>query len=312
MDLQISYAQKTMIDKFIDKIEYDIEHENGPMWLKPWTGSGPTNAATGRSYTGINYLLLQFDQLINEYTTNKWITFKQAKKHGGQVRKGSKAQTVIFYSQVPKQKARPDDKEEFYFMAKVYHVFNISQVDNLNIKQLDTENENETIENRLAADTVIDNYINGVKPGQTKIASFSPNNNGPVSNNRAFYNPKTDYINLPKREQFITNDEYYSTVFHELIHSTGHPKRLNRFNETNEEYKNHLESYASEELTAEFGNALLCQFTGIENNNVEKNSVEYLKSWLQVFKNEPKLLLTAASKAYKAMQHVVNGTQQTT
>jgi antirestriction protein ArdC len=122
--------------------------------------------------------------------------------------------------------------------------------------------------------------------------------------NRAMYNPRSDTVTLPMQTAFQSPDEYYSTAFHELTHSTMHEDRLNR-KVTGQVHTFGDEEYSKEELVAEMGAAFLCGFAGIENTTIE-NSAAYIQGWLKSLKNDKTLLISAASLAQKASDYILN------
>ncbi len=129
-----------------------------------------------------------------------------------------------------------------------------------------------------------------------------------VVTNDAGYYPLFDQINVPCREQYQIANEFYSTLFHEMIHSTGHRTRLNRLT-SNECLRFESDIYSKEELTAEFGSAMLMNILGIETNKTFRNSTAYIQGWLNALKNEPRWIVSASSRAEKAVEYILNGKQ---
>ena len=125
--------------------------------------------------------------------------------------------------------------------------------------------------------------------------------------NRAFYSPSEDSVTVPAMEQYDIVEEYYSTLFHETTHSTGHASRLNR------DMTGHFgsDSYSKEELVAELGAAFLVQKCGMDSAKAFKNSVAYIQSWSKKFKEDKKLIVSAASKAEKAVKFILTGERPT-
>lgn len=119
---------------------------------------------------------------------------------------------------------------------------------------------------------------------------------------RAFYCPSTDSITLPHMAQFAETSEYYSTAFHELTHSTGHAKRLNRMNNT---AFFGSEAYSKEELIAEIGASALVNVAGLETSHSFRNSTAYIQNWLQVLKDDKRFIVFAAGKAEKAVNMIL-------
>jgi hypothetical protein len=278
----------------------------------------PINYASKKPYRGINRLLLQERiGFAGAFRNPYFLTFKQIKKHKGTLKKGAKGYEVIYYSiryVVPADKnsgrkafSSTNAQKVLDFlhkyklsedivgripMIRYYNVYNGADIENIDFKldelQIGRAVPDSATENR-AAQLIVENYPN---PPAIK-------NEG----NQAYYNPASDYIKLPKQEQFDTVNDYYRTLFHELTHSTGHNKRLNR--------GIHLmlekDDYAKEELVAEFGAVFLSAWAGIMWYN-NKNHAAYLKGWnsaIKEAKNDNKFLMRAASLAQQATDYIL-------
>ena len=312
--VNVKDAMQKVTDKFIQVIEDDIKNNRPAFWLRPWKTSYPMNASFGNEYNGINFWNLLIEQMLNKYDSNLWATFNQIRQMGGKVIKGSKSVPVIFWKVINKE-TEETEEDKSYLVARAYHVFNLDQTTDCELPKRMDKLTTELLTDFTPvekADEIINNYVEGKIQNQTPLALYTPKSEGKadkigVTIERAFYQPSTDSVNIPPVSLFNSMDEYYSTVFHELIHSTGHPKRLNRLKENSNYYTDHLESYSAEELTAELGNGILCQLTGIDGTNVANNSVAYLRHWLEIFKNNPKELMYAAGRAHKAVNHIVHG-----
>lgn len=246
-------------------------------WQKPFLDSKAVNWVTQKAYRGINTLLLE---------EGEYATFKQIKEAGGKVKAGAKGSIVVFWKFLEKEN---EDGETVKFpLLKYYNVFEINtQVEGLKSKRQPRNFTNKPIEE---AQKVIDNFIN--KPR----IKYSPGG--------AYYVPSYDFINMPHMKDFISSEQFYSTFFHELVHSTGHKDRLNR-----EGIKDVVtfgsEVYSKEELVAEMGASLLCGVVGIDTDKIYQNSAAYLQSWLNALKNDKKLLITAAGQAQKAVDYIL-------
>tara|TARA_R110002020_G_scaffold41530_1_gene122424 strand:+ start:275 stop:1162 length:888 start_codon:yes stop_codon:yes gene_type:complete len=291
-------TKKNVYEIVTEQVIEKIESGQLAPWQKPWKSVGhrPANLITKKPYKGINAFLLAF----NDYESPYYLTYKQAKEKGGNVKKGEKANLVTYWqflyfkndkplpSKMPQaEKERIADKK--IPLLKYYNVFNVEQCEGVEyptIKACDL-NENEKLAN---CESIIEAMPN--KPGLT------------FGGGRAFYRPATDNVTMPKLETFDGSSEYYSTFFHELAHSTGHSSRLNR--QGIEEIAAFGDAvYSKEELIAEFTACFLCGETGILQRTVE-NSSAYLKSWLKVLKSDSKMLVTAASQAEKAANYILN------
>ena len=279
----------------------------------------PINYASKKPYRGVNRLLLQERiGFAGAFRNPYFLTFKQIKKHKGTLKKGAKGYEVIYYSIRYVVPADKNSERKAYSstnaqkvldflhkyklsedivgripMIRYYNVYNGADIENIDFKldelQIGRAVPDSATENR-AAQLIVENYPN---PPAIK-------NEG----NQAYYNPASDYIKLPKQEQFDTVNDYYRTLFHELTHSTGHNKRLNR--------GIHLmlekDDYAKEELVAEFGAVFLSAWAGIMWYN-NKNHAAYLKGWNSAIKeaqNDNKFLMRTASLAQQSTDYILN------
>lgn len=266
-------AYSRITDEIIKSLEAGVI-----PWKKPWTGIEPQNYQTKSRYNGINYFLLA----NTSYKYPYFLTFNQCRALGGSIKKGSKGIQVIYWQMLEKTKDNPEDKTEYFPLIKVFTVFNIDQTANIELKLPQTL---VTFTPAEQAEQLLSSMVN--KP---EIKH---------NNQQAYYSPSADYISIPQPEQFANSNEYYSTLFHELIHSTGHANKLNRANSGS--YGS--EDYAKEELIAELGSAFLCSRCGIDNTIT--NTKAYIQSWLKALKNDPKLIVMASARAEKAVNYLL-------
>lgn len=255
-------------------------------WRKPWSGSGflPHNYYSRRSYRGINTLILGVAAMSKGYQSPAWTTYKAASEHGAQVRKGEKATQIVFWKpMIAQDKATGEDKR--FLIARLYSVFNTEQIDGIDWNPPDKE----PIEIPDALKMIVEGYQD------PPTIQHSPQD-------RAFYQPSTDSITLPLIEQFTNLQGYAETICHELVHSTGHPKRCNRFEDG---HVGHRQDYAKEELVAEIGASMLMQHAGIDVDMPQIAS--YVQSWLKALEDDHSLIIKAAQAAQKAVDHI-NGT----
>lgn len=256
-------------------------------WRKTWTSGIPKSLNSGKEYRGINLLLLS----LNDYRSRYWLTYRQAIKLGGFVRKGEKSSPVVYWKWRTEEELRAlAAKTGKDVLAPchpfVSHVFNLDQIEGILRPDDDVQQKPE---NRLQmADMVF-----GTMPDKPEIV------HGTAA--QPAYYPATDAVTLPGLTQFESTDHYYAVLFHELVHSTGHHKRLNRFAE---EESGMNQKYSYEELVAEFGSAFLCGFAGIRNPVQEALQASYIEGWSAVFKQDSKILLRAASSAQRAADYV--------
>jgi antirestriction protein ArdC len=265
-----------------EKIIAALESGTVP-WHKPWKAGIARNAVTNRPYSGINALLLG----LSPYSDPRWLTYKQAEAKGGHVRKGEKSTLVIFWKQNTITQENDDGEltEKQLPMLRYYLVWNVEQCDGLDLPPLETK------------------QIDVIAQAEAIVASMpQPPQINFDGGAKAYYRPDNDSVHLPGRNSFDSSEEYYSTLFHELTHSTGHETRLNRPTFT-EVVPFGSETYSKEELVAEFGAAFLCAHSGIE--NTINNSAAYIKGWLKKLQSDPKLAILAASQGQKAATYIL-------
>ncbi len=225
------------------------------------------------------------------YMSPYWLTFKQARSLGGHVNKGVKGTPVVFWKTYKQNEIDPDTrkvKEQSRFVLRYYRVFNIEQC-TLPPEEIPQEDPTtQTFDPIPNAERVVE-----AMPNVPEITHQSQ---------RAYYSPLLDVVNMPRPESFDTPENYYSTLFHELTHSTGHESRLNRKGITDPvRFGSH--SYSKEELIAEMGAAFLSGHCGIE-DRILGNSAAYINGWLGRLKNDPKLVVMAAAKAQKSSDYI--------
>jgi len=265
--------------------------ETAGEWVKDWQDLHNVNLISKRGYTGVNTLLLAQSRAKNGFTSPTWATYKQVTTKGGTVKKGSKSTMIIFCKSITYKKDVKDESEKgrTSFMLRYYRVFNLDQTEGVKVDKVELQGEgNEVI--KQPADLIAD-YL---KRETIKLLKGT--------GNRASYNPSTDTIAMPNFKAFDNSDSYYKVCFHEITHSTGHQSRLNRFD--NQANHNDRQGYSREELTAELGSLFLSAHVGIKQNI--KNSQAYIKNWIKALKNDPQMIITASSKAQKALNYITN------
>ena len=268
-------------NRIIDQLEQQVI-----PWRKPWTEGGhPQNLFTKRLYTGINTWLLG----SLGYSQNYFLTWKQVKSVGASIKKGEKGTMVVFWKRLPQDQEEGVEQQQYKSILRYYYVFNIAQIDNFP-EVITIPIPPETIANITACDEIIERMPNCPTIKHHKQS--------------AYYAPKEDYINMPKQGSFNSLTSYYGTLFHELIHSTGHQSRLNR-KEVVESNKYGSEMYSIEELTAEIGACYLNSIAGILNPEFD-NSVSYIKGWIEKLRNDKRMIVYASSQAQKATDYILN------
>ena len=267
-----------------DRIIAELETGTVP-WHKPWTCAQPAiSHTTGKTYSLLNQLLLGG-------RGGEYVTFQQAQKEGGRVKKGEKSSIVVFWKWLTVEDEDTGEMKDVPFL-RYFNVFHVDQCDGLAPKFRASEPQIITPASANdAAEVVIHDYI--ATSGVKLISRES---------SEAFYRPSTDTVVLPLIKQFGDTAEYYSTAFHELTHSTGHPKRLNRITET---ARFGSAPYSREELCAELGASFLLNRLGIETPGSFRNNAAYINHWLGVLKEDKRLLVSAAGQADKAVRLIL-------
>lgn len=279
-----------------------------PAWRCGWTKLGgvltrPVSGSTGKHYSGVNVLMLWFSAMEQGFHSDVWHTYKGAASKNGQVRKGSKGTKVLRWVVSEKrEKGKPiigsDGEPETYGFMKQYTVFNACQIEWEEGSEyapppppkVEDHDGSQAGDNFEDAKVILDAWATEVDIRH--------------GGDSAFYRPADDFIQLPLFEQFHDEGEYFSTAFHEAVHSTGHKSRLNRFKREHDgDFK---KDYAFEELVAELGAAFLCCDAGISQSEQPRpDHAAYLGHWLKVLKDDPKAIVRAASRADKAAKLVL-------
>ncbi|MCE7056283.1 ssDNA-binding domain-containing protein [Algoriphagus sp. AGSA1] len=283
--------------KFTDLIIEKLEQGVIP-WRQPWHEMGmPANYLTKKPYRGINLWLL----LSCGHQYPYYLTFKQANGLGGKIKKGAKALPICYWNFAFRDKKTgkviPEDRIGEYDLKlvsksgflKEFKVFPIEQIEGIDwefpeISKAEPLPENEQCqriyEEMLRAPELIH------------------------SGSSAYYRADLDQITMPERNLFDSAEQYFGVLYHELVHSTGHPSRLNRIG-VSEPQQFASEFYSKEELIAEMGAGYLNNLTGILDQNLLENSAAYIQHWLNELRNDKHLLIEAASKAQKAVDYIL-------
>ena len=277
---------KTVYEIVTEKV-LEMMDKGVVAWRKPWdaTGLRPCNAESMRPYSGGNMFLLS----MLPFATPAFLTFNQIKKAGATIKPGEeKKHYPVFYW---KWLEKVNDKGivEKIPMLRYFLVWNVEQVEGYELNPKLTAGENRAHDPIDAAEKIAHSYPN---PPQVVIAKTD----------RACYYPKDDKINAPELDQYSNPQEYYSTLFHEMAHSTGHKSRLNR-KEVNDPITFGSHDYSLEEMVAELTAAFLCAEAGLD--NTLDNSAAYIKGWHAKLSADPKLFWTAAGRAQKAADYIL-------
>lgn len=252
-------------------------------WQKPWIGRAKAwSRNTGKTYSLINQCLLPYE--------GEYATFKQIQADGGKVKAGEKASMVVFYKvNIVKEEVNGETVEKRIPTLRWYYVFNINkQVEGLEEKH-NIKSDYKEAEPISECENIIERYTRqeGIEIQE---------------GNSAYYCSSGDYIVLPPKKSFINAPEYYSVAFHEIAHSTGHNKRLNRglgksaFGDSD---------YSAEELVAEITSAAVLNAVGVETPDSMRNNIAYIQNWLGALKNDKRMVVFATGRAEKAYKMIM-------
>jgi antirestriction protein ArdC len=325
---------QVVTDTVLDALDKDIM-----PWRKPWVarnGRGGDvvamhqNLVSKRRYTGINPFLLEITALTRGYSSPYWLTYNQLKKKKGELlpgqagNAGGPGPTLVIFWKVSTFEPKPGNrctrchqgklnarrvcdkckkeapKRASSFTLRYYNVWNIEQTTldaPAPAEPVEDEPEEPQVDPIAAADAILRDM-----PTPPRVN---------YGGNRAFYQPAFDRIGMPERNQFKSSESFYSTLFHEHVHATGHEDRVNRKDAFGHSFGS--PEYAREELIAEMGAAMLCAIAGVE-NEIDQ-SVSYIRNWMSkadyeaALKNDKKLVVFAAARAQKAADYILGETQ---
>lgn len=272
-------------ERIVEQLRQDII-----PWQKPWTGAadGAVSYATGRAYSFINQMLLG--------RGGEWLTFKQIKALGGKINKGAKAGMVVFY--------RPYLHEEKNEQGEVIKVSTIPILKSYNVFHIE---DCTGIESKYNTEHIIP--LQPIDEAEKVISSYVEreglNFHNDKPSGKAYYSPMSDEVVVPMLNQYEIAEEYYSTTFHELTHSTMKESRCNR-REGSKVAAFGGDDYSREELVAEIGSAMLCSYVGIDCEKAFNNSVAYIQGWISQLSNDTKAIVWASSRAEKAARYILN------
>jgi antirestriction protein ArdC len=273
---------QAITDRFIEQLK-----RGTVPWRKPWFSI--QNIVSRKPYRGINALLLG----STDYQSPFWISFKQALDLGGHVKKGEKSTPVIYYKILEKRDeagnliVRADGRPARTPFVRWANVFNLDQTEGIQASAI-TATLSVTQPNEKAAAIV-------------EKAKLCPIHHAGFA---ACYSPKDDVIRIPAPSTFHSQEDYYHSLYHELIHASGHSSRLDREGVT-QRARFGSERYSKEELIGELGAAFLSNEAGILDSVRFENSAAYLASWIQKLENDPRMIVSAASQAQRASDFIM-------
>lgn len=272
---------QTVTNLIIERLEKGII-----PWSMPWKGtdSMPRNLISRKPYRGFNFwYLLSFD-----FSQPYFLTFNQAKQLGASIKKGARSYMVVYWKML---EYKDEDELKEVPMLRYYWVFHIDDVEGISPDKIPSEDK-------------IDYGFNPIESCDRIVSEWDDSPEIETGKNKACYIPSVDQVHMPDAKTFYKDEAYYSTLFHELVHSTGHSKRLNR----HKTYANHhfgSRDYSQEELVAEMGAAYLCGISGIEMATLD-NSAAYIQGWLKKLRNDKRFIVSASNLAQHAVDYILN------
>ncbi len=279
-------AYSALVDEVINMLEC------GEMpWRKPWVVERPRNLFTRKAYHGSNVLALTLVASKRGYVSNWWLTERQAIKRSGCVRAEEldhpASISMMYWHPYMTLSKLGKPVRVSVLRGRDYRVYNIEQTRGLG-RLLPEQMSLELWPSK--ARHIVDTWR------EAPTLTTDPQ--------RAFYSPARDVIALPPAESFTSTSEYYSTLFHEMVHSTGHCSRLGRYKSVDTDNRFGSESYAFEELVAELGAVFLCAEAGLANQTLQNNAA-YIGSWLHVLRRNKSKLFIASVQAEHACNFVL-------
>ncbi len=285
----------------VTKVFIDALKNGAPPWRKPWSEccpvpGYPVNAVTERRYTGINVTILWASAIARGYEYDRWLSFRQASKLGGRIRKGEKGSVAVLFKKIEVASKLEDDENEEqpkaqpYKIARAFTLFNVEQCVGLPEKVAKGRYPTHTLEQNWESHHSADDLI--------KLCGAKVRHAGTV----ATYFPESDVICMPPKAAFESTAGYYSTLMHELTHWTGHKSRLNRAGIV-DPFPFKSVGYAYEELIAEIGSAFLCADYHIFG---ELRHDSYVMDWIKILENDPKAIFTSSALAWKARNYLMS------
>lgn len=284
-------AKKSVAQIVTEQILSQIDKGEIP-WHKPWKATGGLpRSIRGKAYRGANIILLGMTG-----RPGPWLTYKEAERQGGNVKKGEKGSMVVFFKFLEKE--GKEGKKDRIPLMRYYKVFSLEQCEGV---QEPSWLAKERAEEATKEHTPIEQ-------AEAVWKAYEDKPKVDHGGGRACYFPFLDKINMPKPEAFETPEAYYSTLFHEGVHSTGHESRTGRLEGAKAVAPFGSEDYSKEELVAEIGSAMLAAHAGIDCPDVARNSVAYLQNWSKKLRDDPNLFPRACSAAQKAVDYMIGHT----
>lgn len=292
-------------------------------WVKPWKFNG-RNATIpadelcifdcrkyrdGKRYSLLNQMLLGED--------GTYLSYKEALEAGGHVKKGAESRIVVFWKWLIKDKVDDDGnlvlddegnvKKVRIPLLRYSNVFHIKDCEGVKPRKHSVKEEEPTEVTPVENVDIVKIEEDAEKIAEIIIKKYVDDSGVSLricESDRAYYAPMIDQIVVPQKSQYKEQAEYYSTLFHEMTHSTGHKSRLDRF-KPNQSMAARGEDYSKEELVAEIGAAMLVSYCGIDSEKAFNNSIGYLQGWLKHLRDDKRLIVFASGAAEKAVKFIL-------
>ncbi len=296
-------SQNDIRQQITTQIVEALEKGTAP-WRRPWrigpNGGAPCNVQSRRPYRGLNPLLLSLHAERHGLNSKWYATFNQWKALGGKVmrrpsnlKEGDWGCRIVYWSSVTKTVTndRGDQEPDRFYVLRLYTVFSIDQVEGSNLDHLRAGQAD-------TPDALTANYQPAEEALEAAIGGMGVSLR--YGGGKAFYSPATDSITLPPKASFESLNEYFTTAFHECVHATEHPDRLDWSR------KNRDNSYALGELIAELGGVFVCRELDVPASDDLSNHTAYLASWLRAMKSDSRFIFQASAQASRAASYILS------
>ena len=293
----------TVYERVTEKIT-ELLAQGVVPWQKPWHAKvgPPRNGVSGRYYRGLNVFMLSHAGFDSPW----WFTPKQVNDLGGHIRKGEKTSWVHFWKpwlpkgesadplEVEADEVEISTRRRPVLIIRAYRVVNCDQCAGPGIDKFIAKHP---------VEGPVNNDNDPIAACEEIVANMPQRPGIRYGGDKAFFRQWTDTIHMPRRNTFMSSEAFYSAIFHELTHSTGHKDRLNRKTLTDGTPFG-SPTYSREELCAEMGAAFLCATAGIADPTIQ-NSASYIQGWLKFLRSDPRALIVAGAQAQKAADFIL-------
>ncbi len=293
-------SKKDLYEIVTNRIIEQLEKGVVP-WQQPWVGRDkPFNLVSNKGYSMLNSLFLTHP--------GAYASLKQWNQMGGKIKKGSKSEQVFFWTKNVVKETDKETGEEVVHEVPVLKYYNVFPIDCVEFGEKMSSKVRDYLDRCSQEETFDHTEEERNKKAEEILFGYAEREGlvvKVIESDRAFYSLSEDYVQVPLEEQFKDIEMFYGTLAHELTHSTGAKKRLDR----DLSHKFGSKGYAREELVAEMGSAYLMASFGIENEKAFQNNASYIESWISAIRDDPRAIIVAAGKAQKAVERILGGEQ---